>query len=156
MQILDEVKKVLSSKMKGDKWVEAAIIPLVEVAIEIKELESKKSDECKEYRSAIKDVDEKYKQALSVLREIDVNLRERVMREHEGTESVRVDGIGELVFAAGSWQIEIMDMKKINPKYLITDLNRRAIETDAKNGIQNFEGLRVKRGRSLRVMTKKD
>ena len=156
MQILDEVKKVLSSKVKGDQWVEAALIPLVEVAIEIKELESKKKDECEEYRLAIKQVDEKYKQALSVLADIDTHLRGRVMEEHKGTESVKVDGIGELIFATGSYQIEIMNMKKVDPKYLVTDLNRKAIEIDAKNGMQNFEGLRVTRGRSLRVMTKRD
>ena len=156
MEILDEVKKVLSSKAKGDRWVEAAVIPLVEVAIEIKDLEAKKKAECEPMRAAIKNVDEKYKQALSVLGEINTNLRDRVMKEHEGIESVSVPGIGELVFAAGSWQIEIMDMKKIDPKYLITDLDRKAIETDAKNGVQNFKGLRVTRGRSLRVMTKRD
>lgn len=156
MQILDEVKRVLSSKAKGDRWVESAVGPLVEVNIEIKELETKKKDECEEYRLAIKQVDEKYKAALDVLGEIDSRLRERVMKEHEGTKSVGVDGIGEFVFAPGSWQIEIMDMKKIDPKYKITDLDRKAIETDAKNGMQNFAGMRVTRGRSLRVMTKRD
>jgi len=154
MQILDEIKKVLSSKMKGDKWVESAVPALVEVAIEIKDLEAKKKVECEPMRVAIRGVDEKYEGALVVLNEMDTNLRNRVMKEHEGSESIAVDGIGELIFAAGSWKIEIMDMKKVDPKYLVTDIDRRAIETDAKNGVQNFKGLRVTRGRSLRVMTK--
>jgi hypothetical protein len=153
IQILDEVKRVLSSKAKGDKWVEAAIIPLVEVAVEIKDLEAKKSNECKEYRAAIKNVDEKYKQALSVLGEIDINLRERVMKEHEGTESVRVDGIGELVFAE-IWGYEIVDLKKIDPKYLTVD--GKLVKEDIKKGMRNIKGLNILPVRSLRVMTKRD
>lgn len=154
MQILETVQRILNLKMKGDKWVIEAIPPLVEVNIEMKEIEAKKKEECEPMRAAIKEVDSKYRSALDTLSAMDSKLRERVMKEHEGSESVAVDGVGSLVFAEGLWQIEIMDMKKIDPKYIITDIDRRAIETDAKNGVQNFKGLRVTRNRSLRVMTK--
>jgi len=153
MQILDEVKKVLSSKVKGDRWVEAAVIPLVEVAIEIKELEAKKTDECKEYRIAIKEIDEKYKSALSVLSEIDTNLRERVMKEHIGTESVKVDGIGELVFVE-TWGFEILDVKKVPAELL--EVSGKLVREQIKNGIRSIKGLNVLPVRSLRVMTKRD
>jgi len=153
MQILDEVKKVLASKMKGDKWVESAVPALVEVAIEIKDLEAKKSDECKEYRTAIKNVDEKYKSALSTLGAIDENLRDRVMKEHEGTESVRVDGIGELVFAE-IWGYEVEDIKKVPAEYLGVD--GKLVRESIKKGIRNIRGLNILPVRSLRVMTKRD
>jgi len=153
MQILDEVKKVLASKMKGDKWVESAVPALVEVAIEIKDLEAKKSDECKEYRTAIKNVDEKYKSALSTLGAIDENLRDRVMKEHEGTESVRVDGIGELVFAE-IWGFEVEDIKKVPAEYLGVD--GKLVRESIKKGIRNIRGLNILPVRSLRVMTKRD
>lgn len=153
MEILDEIKKVLSSKMKGDKWVESAVPALVEVAIEVKDLEAKKKVECEPMREAIKGVDEKYKAGLAVLNEIDTNLRDRVMREHEGTESVRVDGIGELVFPE-TWGYEIVDLKKVDPKYLTVD--GKLIREDIKKGMRNIKGLNVLPVRSLRVMAKRD
>ncbi len=153
MQILDEVKKVLSSRAKGDRWVETAIIPLVEVAIEIKDLEAKKSEECKEYRTKIKEIDEKYQQALSVLGEIDTNLRERVMKEHEGTESVRVDGVGELVFAE-TWGYEVVDIKKVPAEYMGVD--GKLVRESIKKGMRNIKGLDILPIRSLRVLTKRD
>ena len=152
MELLETIKRVLNLKMKGDKWVVEALPALVEVNIEIKEIEAKKKGECEPMQNAIRLVGDKYKSALNVLGEIDNKLRERVMKEHEGSESVIVDGIGELVFAAGTWEIEVTDLKKVDPKYLTVD--RRIVTEDAKNGIQNFKGMQVTRGRSLRVMTK--
>lgn len=152
MQVLETVKKVLNLKMRGDRWCMEALPALVEIAIEVKEIQGKKAEETAPMREAIKIVDGKYKGVLDVLGEMDSKLRERVMREHEGHEGVSVDGIGELVFAAGSWEIEITDLKKVEAKYLTFD--RKAVEMDAKNGIENFKGMRVERGRSLRVMTK--
>ena len=152
MKILETASRVLNLKMKGDKWVVEALPVLVDVAVEVKDLSAKKTDECQPMREAIKMVDSKYKPALDVLSEIDSKLRDRVMKEHEGHESVAVDGVGELVFAAGSWEIEVTDLKKVDPKYITID--RKAVETDAKNGVQNFKGMTVTRGRSLRVMTK--
>jgi hypothetical protein len=152
MQVLEVVKKVLSLKTHGDKWVVEAVVPLVEIAMEVKELQAKKTAETAPMREAIKEVDVKYKPALDVLSEMDIKLRERVMKEHDGHESVSVDGIGELVFAAGSWEIDVVDIKKVEPQYITVD--RKAIETDAKNGKAVFKGLNVVRGRSLRVITK--
>lgn len=152
MQILDTVNRVLNLKMKGDKWCAEAVVPLVEIAKENKELVAKKTEETAEMREAIREVDAKYKPALDVLSEMDGKLRDRVMKEHEGSESVLVDGVGELVFAAGSWEIEVIDLKKVDPKYLMVD--KKAVEKDAKGGVVNFKGINVSRGRSLRVMTK--
>ena len=152
MQILDTVNKILNMRTKGDKWCVEALPALVEIAIEVKEIQGKKTEETMPMREAIKEVDAKYKGPLDVLGEMDAKLRERVMKEHQGHESVSVDGIGELVFAAGAWEIEVEDMSKVDPKYITID--RKAVETDAKNGIVNFKGMKVTRGRSLRVMTK--
>jgi len=152
MQIHDTVSRVLNLKMKGDKWCVEAVIPLVEIAREVKELTIKKMDETSSMRESIKEVDAKYKPALDVLSEMDGKLRERVMKEHEGAESVLVDGIGELIFAAGSWEIEVTDLKKVDPKYLMVD--KKAVEKDAKGGVVNFKGIAVTRDRSLRVLTK--
>jgi hypothetical protein len=46
----------------------------------------------------------------------------------------------------------VVDIKKVEPQYITID--RKAVETDAKNGKAVFKGLSVMRGRSLRVMTK--
>ena len=152
MQLLETVTRVLNLKMHGDKWCVEALPALVEVAKEVKEIQAKKAEESAPMRETLKVIDSHYKGALDVLSKIDSKLRDRVMKEHEGHESVAVDGIGELVFAAGSWEIEVTDLKKVDPKYLTID--RKAVETDAKNGMQNFKGMTVVRGRSLRVMTK--
>ena len=153
MEILDEVKRVLSSKMKGDKWVELAVPALVEVAIEVKGLKAKKKVECEPMKAAIKGVDEKYKGALVVLNEMDTNLRDRVMKEHMGTESVRVDGIGELIFPE-TWGYEIEDIKKVPAEYLGVD--GKLVRESIKKGVRNIKGLNILPVRSLRVMTKGD
>jgi hypothetical protein len=152
MEILEKVKRILNLKMHGDKWCIEALPVLVEIASKVKDLTSKKTIETVSLRDTIREIDAKYQPALDVLSEIDFNLRERVMKEHEGHESIGIDGVGELVFAAGSWSIEVTDIKKVDPRYLTID--RKAVETDAKNGIINFKGMTVTRGRSLRVMTK--
>ena len=162
MQILEEVKKVLSSKMKGDKWCEQALPILVDISKEVKRIEDVKFETFEPIQRIIDQAEEDNKDALATIAELDsdknklvaegAKIRERVLIEHEGKESILEEGIGELVFAAGSWEIEVTDLKKVDPKYLMVD--RKAVEKDAKDGVVNFKGISVSRGRSLRVLTK--
>ena len=149
--ILDNVNKVIQSKMKGDNWVTYSLQALVEVSIEMKEIEARKKAECEPFRSAIEDINSKYKVALDVLTEMDIALRDRVMKEHQGTESVKVEGVGEFVFPE-TWGFEIVDVKKVPEEFLTVD--PKAIREAIKKGVRNIKGLEIKPIRSLRVLTK--
>jgi hypothetical protein len=152
MQVLDEVKKVLGSKVKGEKWVEMAVEPLVEVNREIKELEAKRDQECEEPKLQIKTIKEKYRGSVGVLSEIDTRLRERVMKEHEGSEGM-VGETGSLVFAE-SWGYEVEDIAKVPKEYKVLTVDVKLVKEKIKNGVRKIPGLKIEPQRSLRVMTK--
>jgi hypothetical protein len=153
MEAIKEARKLLGSKIRGKKWVDEALPVVVEVAKEIKELESVKGAEAKPLREMINEIGEKYKGALTILGEMDTRLRERVMKEYEGTESIKQEGVGELVFPE-LWGFEVTDIKKVPIEFLTVDST--AVRNEIKKGIRNIKGLEISRHRSLQVRQDKN
>ena len=151
MEAIKEARKLLGSKIRGKKWVDEALPVVVEVAKEIKELESVKGAEAKPLREMINEIGEKYKGALTILGEMDTRLRERVMKEYEGTESIKQEGVGELVFAQ-VWDFEVVDLSKVSKEFLIVD--PKLIREEIKKGVRNLKGINIDKKRILQVRTK--
>ena len=153
METLKDAGKLLGSKMKGKKWADEALPVMVQVAKEIKDLEAKKKDECEPAKAIIEEIDGKYKGALNVLREIDARLRERVMNEYEETESIKQEGIGELVFAQ-LWSSVVNDIKKVPMEFHTID--SKAVNAEIKKGVRNIRGIEIEKRRSLQVRQDKN
>lgn len=155
MEPLKDAGKVIKSKKKGEEWVQEALPMVIDVSHQIKGLEKARNDETEPFKSAIKDINEKYKPALEPLETMDKMLRERVMDEHEGTESVNEEGVGKLVFAQ-SWGFEVTDFSKVPTKYRMEVVNDKMIKDDIRNGLRAIKGLVIKPTRILRVVPDKE
>lgn len=145
--------KLIESKVKGKKWVDEALSVIMKVAKEIKELEEKKKGETDPLQELINDIRTKYAGELQVLGEIDERIRTRIMKEYEGTESIKQEGIGELVFPE-LWSFEVVDIKKVPVKFHTVDA--KAINIEIRKGIRNIKGIEIKKRRSLQVRPHKD
>lgn len=144
---------MIKSKSKGEKWVSEVAPILVEINKEIKEIEDKKKNECEPFRTKISDISDKYKPALLPLNEMDSQIRERVMVEYKGTDTVACEEGGSLVFPL-SWGYEVMDFAKVPKEYRMEVVNDKMIKEEIKKGVRNIKGIEIKPVRSLRVMTK--
>ncbi len=153
MEMLKEAGKLLESKGKGKKWVEEALPVVVGVAKEIKTIEATKKGETDPLNELIKDIREKYKGALQVLENMDERLRERVMKEYPEGDSIKQDGVGELVFPE-VWGWEVVDIKKVDRKYMSVD--SKIIMEDIRKGVRKIPGLEIGRKRTLQVRPEKE
>ncbi len=152
MEVLSQATKTIQSKKSGREWVEETLPVLVDVNKQIKVLEKKRDDEAEPFKVQVKGINEKYNPALEPLSEINSQLRGRVMVEYEGTETVSEEGVGKLVFVEG-WDFEIADFSKVEKKYRMEVVDKKAIMDEIKNGVRKIKGLEIKRSRSLRVLT---
>lgn len=148
VEVIKEAGKVLASKKKGKGWVEEALPVVVGVAKEIKTLESTKGEEVGPLRELINSISNKYKGALDALGEMDTRLRERVMKEYGETESIKQDGVGELVFPE-RWSYEVTDIKRVDPQFLMVD--GKAVNEEIKKGVRKIRGIEIIKLRSLQV-----
>lgn len=148
METIKEAGTLLASKVKGKKWVNEALPVMVGVAREIKELEARKKEECEPAKAIINEIGEKYKGALNVLGKMDSDLRERIMKEYEGTDSIKQEGVGELVFPE-LWGFEVVDIKKVPAEFLTVDST--LVRNEIKKGIRNIKGIEISRHRTLQV-----
>ena len=148
MEVIKEAGELLKSKVKGKKWVDEALPVVVGVAKEIKTLEATKKEETDPLQELIKDIRGKYVGALEVLGEIDTKLRERVMKEYPEGESIKQEGVGELVFPK-RWGYEVVDIKKVNTAFLTVD--SKAVNEEIRKGVRKIGGLIISRTRSLQV-----
>jgi hypothetical protein len=155
MQIIDQVNKALASKKKGEKWVEESLPTIVDLNKEIKSLEKAEKEESEPFKAQISEINNKYGVALKPLGEMDDRLRQRIMTEHEGTEPVIQEGIGQLIFPE-SWGYEIADFSKVEKRFRKEVVDDKAIKAEIKAGVRNIKGLKIEKVRSLRVLTKID
>lgn len=144
---------MIRSKAKGEKWVSEVAPVLIEINKEIREIEDRKKNECEPFRTQISDISDKYKPALDPLNEMDSQLRKRVMVEYEGTESIKCEEGGSLVFPQ-SWGYEVGDFSKVPKEYRMEVVNDKMIKEEIKKGVRSIKGIEIKPIRSLRVMTK--
>lgn len=144
----DEARKYVSSKVKGEQWVERALPVVVKLAMDIKKLKKDKAEDEEFAKALLKDVSDKYNPQIKALTEVDVMLRERILKEHDGSSTVAVAGVGELVFPQ-VWDFEVVDMGKVDRKYLIVDST--AVRNDIRKGIRNIKGIKIDQKRTLQV-----
>lgn len=151
--LMDNVSRLMAQKKKGQSWVEAVAPVLIEVNSEIKEIEGKKDGETAPLKSQIKEIDEKYKGALVALNEIDMRLRNEVVKEVKSTEAIQSPDGGKLVFAE-STEIEYGDVGEVDSKYLMKVVDVKKVKEALSKGIVNIKGIKVVPEISLRVYTK--
>ena len=151
MEILDNVNKVLASKLRNRKWLEEYLPVVVEVNRQIKAIDKAQDEEIDPYRAEMAKIREKYAVALKPLSEMNLKLRERVIKEYEGNGTVKAEGIGELVFPE-TWGYTVQDFSKVPKELRMEVVNDRAIKEAIKKGIRNIKGLLIEKVVSLRVL----
>ena len=148
--MIDEKKAlaVAKSKKKGEKWVEEALPHLVGISRELKWKEEEMKKETTPIKEILKTMEEPYKEAIGGLKKIGEALRERVMEEYKERETIRQEGIGELVFPEVQ-SIEVEDLAKVDRKYLMVDMGK--VKEDVKNGVTRIKGIRIGKKRTMQV-----
>ena len=89
MEILDNVNKVLASKLRNRKWLEECLFVIVEVNRQIKAIDKAQDEEIEPYRAEMAKIREKYAVALKPLSEMNLKLRERVIKEYEANKYLK-------------------------------------------------------------------
>jgi len=148
MDVIKMAGELLKSKVKGRKWVDAAMPTVMGVVKEVKKVEEMKQEETKPLRELIGDIGKKYEGALMVLDKINEELRERIMKEYEETTTIKQDGVGELVFVQ-LWSFEVVDVRKVESEFLT--VNSSLVNNEIKKGIRNIKGLNIIKKRILQV-----
>ena len=144
----DEVKKLMSSRAKGEAWVEKALPVVVGIARTIKELEGKKAEDSIFPKSLLKEVSDTYDPSIKAMKEVDSKVRARIIEEHGDNSPVAMMGVGELVFPM-LWVFEVTDINKVDRKYLVID--SAAVREDIKKGVRNIKGITIKQNKTLQV-----
>ena len=139
-------------ELKGESGVREALVVLVKVARELDILELKKKQEAEPFKTVLGEIESRFKELMEPWLEMDSQLRETVLREHEGTDPVKIDGVGELVFPL-RWTFEVTDEAKVEKKYLSVDSSK--VNAAIKGGVGKIRGIRVYQKRGLTVRKEK-
>ena len=139
-------------KLKGEDGVREALVVLVKVARELDILKLKKEQEAEPFKTVLGEIESRFKELMEPWLEMDSQLRETVLREHEGTDPVKIDGVGELVFPL-RWTFEVTDEAKVEKKYLSVDSGK--VNAAIKGGVGKIRGIRVYQKRGLTVRKEK-
>ncbi len=146
-----KIKKLLADgKVRGEKWVRKALPILVEISNTEKEIEEKKKKAEEPVKTNLALISGEYKPDLKLLGDFNTKVRERVLKEYEGDNSVREDGVGEIVFPK-TWTFEITDMTKVDRHYLTT--NDSLIREEIKKGVRKMKGIKIFQKRGIQVRT---
>lgn len=150
METMKNVAELLKSKARGKAWAEEALPVLVDVALQTKKMKADKEEEAGASKVILAGITEKYKGALAALEAMSENIRERVLKEYEGTEAIEGEE-GTLSFPQ-RWGFEVTDVKKVEAKFLMVD--PVAVNLEIKNGVRKIKGLEIGQVRRLQVSTK--
>jgi len=139
-------------ELKGEDGVREALVVLVKVARELDMLKLRKEQEAEPFKTVLGEIESRFKELMEPWLEMDSQLRETVLREHEGTDPVKIDGVGELVFPL-RWTFEVTDEAKVEKKYLSVDSSK--VNAAIKGGVGKIRGIRVYQKRGLTVRKEK-
>lgn len=142
------VSDLIKKGKKGEQWVKATLPVLVEISREIKELERRMEEEAGPLKIMLEGIKAQYKPRLEELEKANQELREWVLKEHEGTDSVSQEGIGTIVFPQ-RLGFEVVDLQKVDRKYLMID--KVAVNKDIKAGVSNIKGIKIEMKRGVEV-----
>lgn len=135
--------------LKGEEGVREALPALVKIARELEKLKLMETEEAEPWKMQLGEIRSRFKELAEPWVEMDEQLRDMVLEEHEGAESVRVDGVGELVFPE-RWSFNITDHSKVERKYL--EVSSVQVNAAIKSGARKIRGIEIyqKRGLTLR------
>jgi len=152
MRKASDIKKDLDNiKGTGETWVMESIPFLVEIAKTIKEQKEAIAKEQEPFKAILETINEKYKPELGALEEINSEMRNRVMEEYKGTETIRKEGVGMYVFPE-KMSFDIEDEKRIPREFL--SLDSKKVKEAIKNGMLHIKGLIIGKKRELQVRIK--
>ncbi len=151
LELMKTVSEVLAAK-PGKKWASQGIPVLIEVNREIKKIEGSKEEEQAPWKALIQESTDKYALALKPLAEMNKRLRERVLKEVEGTETIEIPEKGSVQFPQ-KWGYEVEDMARVPKEYRVEVLDTKKINEAIKKGLRTIKGLKIGPQRSLRVVT---
>ena len=139
-------------ELKGEDGVREALVVLVKVARELDMLKLRKEQEAEPFKTVLGEIESRFKELMEPWLEMDSQLRETVLREHEGTDPVKIDGVGELVFPL-RWTYRITDISKLERKYMKDD--PAALNSAIKAGVNKIRGVEVYQKRGVTVRKEK-
>ena len=152
MRKASDIKKDLDNiKGTGETWVMESIPFLVEIAKTIKEQKEAIAKEQEPLKALLEMIDEKYKPELGALEEINSEMRNRVMEEYKGTETIRKEGVGMYVFPE-KVSFEVTNEAKVPREFL--SLDSKKVKEAIKNGMLHIKGLIIGKKRELQVRIK--
>ena len=150
--LLHDVDEVTGKETRGENWVREAVGVLTGMARVKKMLEGMRKEATGDLKERLKRLETPFREVLKELEERDRGVRDRVLREYEGTEQVRVEGAGKLEFRE-YWTYEVVDISQV-PKDLL-EVDTSAVGLQIKAGMRNIPGLRVYQDRTLVVKPEK-
>lgn len=140
------------SGLKGEEGVKEALPILVKIARELDKLKLQETEEAEPWKMQLGEIRSRFKELAEPWVEMDEQLRELVLTEHEGTDPVRVDGVGELVFPE-RWGYAVEDIGKVERKFLTDD--SKGINHAIGQGVRKMKGIRIYQKRGLTVRKEK-
>ncbi len=142
------VDAVLVSKSKGDKWVVVAAPVIASVVKEKKEMEENLKEELAPFSDTVKDIRAKYADGLAELAAADLQLREKVLAEHEGTGAIEIEGVMTVTFPMRQG-FEVEDVTKVPKEYLTVDTV--AVGNAIKAGVAKIKGIKMEKKRGIQI-----
>jgi len=134
--------------LKGEDGVLEALPILVKIARELDKLKLMEEEEIEPFKTQVGEIASRYKELRACYVEMDEALRKMVLEEHEGTDSIKVEGVGELVFPE-RWTYYVENIDKVERKFLTAD--NAEINKAIKNGARKIKGVVIFQKRGLTV-----
>ncbi len=138
---------------EGVEWVEKAIPELIALTKEIKEIEEEKEEKTRGKKMEYDAASKPYLKMLGLMKKVSDELRERVKKEYEGTETIEDNEGNEIVFPE-TWGWEVVDIAKVERRYLKVD--EKMVNEEVKKGIRKIKGIEVKKVKGIQVRIKKE
>lgn len=140
-----------TKKLNGLPWVLSAAPILIQVNVLLDKLKATKDMELEPLKALVAQTNKDYEEAAGPLREVDVELRQKVLEEYDGTDAIESEG-GELVFPE-RWSYEVVDFSKVERKNLM--VSGPAINELIRKGARKIRGIKVWKKRGLTVKKNK-
>lgn len=152
---IDMAKAVVESEESGVMWVGKAIPVLVSIASSIKVLDAQKKSEMEPYKPIITSINDMYDPQIKALKDVDGKLRDRVSKEYDGTDPIKVEGSGTLIIVNKGWTYDVVDAKVIPKKYLKVVVDDELLMKDIEGGVRSVKGINIKQKKVYQIRAEK-
>jgi hypothetical protein len=138
-------------KATGQGWVKEAALLLIDVKVEGKAVEEKKEEKTRFTRIKLNEDSRPFNTVLKILERIEKALKDRMLVEYEGADTIVVPEEGEIAFRE-RWVHEVSEWKDVPREYYSIDAGK--IQTAIDNGMRNIPGVKVFKARTVVVTPK--